>query len=152
MCRPSTALLVAFYDIKPASSRLFNPIDGQTMRIYFLLLGTIVSGQRLDLCQRAINSGRVKMDLKVQRLQHKCYFQGKFIIWIFLKSVKDNDYEPDYTIEWPNGTETVIPGPSDTGSTAECITECNIQFLDQESYSIQYLYFASDILGITYAA
>ena len=53
-----------------------------------------------------------------------------------MKSVKDNDYEPDYTIEWPNGTETVIPGTPDTGLTAECITECDIQFLDQESYFI----------------
>ena len=52
-----------------------------------------------------------------------------------MKSVKDNDYEPDYTIEWPNGTETVIPGTSDDSIlSAECISDCDIKYLDQESY------------------
>ena len=57
-------VLVAINDIESVSRRKFNPIDSPTMRIYFLLLGFIVSGQRLDLCQRAINSGRVKMGNK----------------------------------------------------------------------------------------
>ena len=56
---------------------------------------------------------------------------------IFLKTKKDADYELDYTIEWPNGTESAIPGTLDDGIlTAECITECEIQFLEQESYAL----------------
>ena len=54
----SSEIYAFLYGFNSSNSTLDYEIDYQRMRTYFLLLGTIVSGQRLNLCQREINAGR----------------------------------------------------------------------------------------------
>ena len=54
----SSELYAYLYGFNSHNSTSDYEIDYQRMRTYFLLLGTIVSGQRLNLCQREINEGR----------------------------------------------------------------------------------------------
>ena len=54
----SSEIYAFLYGFNTSNSTLDYEIDYQRMRTYFLLLGTIVSGQRLNLCQREINQGR----------------------------------------------------------------------------------------------
>ena len=54
----SSELYAFLYGLNSSNSTADYEIDYQRMRTYFLLLGTIVSGQRLNLCQREINEER----------------------------------------------------------------------------------------------
>lgn len=87
----------------------------------------------------------------LRRWEEKKFFASKLSLEYFFKPAKDNDYEPDYTIEWPNGTETLIPGASDDDIlTAECITDCDIEFLDQESYVLLQIYSENNIADMIF--
>ena len=83
----SSEIYAFLYGFNSSNSTLDYEIDYQRMRTYFLLLGTIVSGQRLNLCQREINAGRffeVIFDhLWVDWIQLIFSGTAVWILWLF---------------------------------------------------------------------